>query len=274
VRLRASSTIAVLVSLCAVVWAQSFYRVDRVIDGDTVVVAGIGTVRLIGVDTPETVDPRKPVELFGKEASVFLTGLLAGKTVRLEYDQTLKDKYNRTLAYLYLSDGTFVNREIVRQGYGHAYTEFPFRHMNDFRAAEQEARSNNRGLWGTGTTPPAAAATSPSSVSAGNENETVYVTRTGEKYHRDGCRSLARSKIATTLKEASGRYGACSICKPPILAVVTNHAPSTPTVTSPPPTPPDRTAPASRRCAAITKAGTQCSRNASAGSSYCWQHGR
>ena len=103
--------------------------VERVVDGDTIIVQGVGRVRLIGVDTPETVHPRRPVECFGKEASAFTKRLLHGQRVRLEYDQERTDRYGRTLAYVYLSSGTFANAEIIRQGYGHAYTRFPFRYL-------------------------------------------------------------------------------------------------------------------------------------------------
>src|SRR5688572_30322262 len=70
--------------------------VTRVIDGDTIVVEGTGTVRLIGVDTPETVDPRRPVQFFGREASEFTRRTAAGKSVRLEFDQDRTDRYGRT----------------------------------------------------------------------------------------------------------------------------------------------------------------------------------
>jgi endonuclease YncB( thermonuclease family) len=90
-------------------------------------------VRLIGVDTPETKDPRKPVQYFGKEASAFTQRLVEGKRVRLEYDQQRADKYGRTLAFVYLDDGTFVNAEIIKQGYGFAYTRFPFTYLEQFR---------------------------------------------------------------------------------------------------------------------------------------------
>src|SRR5262245_7201389 len=82
--------------------AQPLPTITRGIDGDTVVVDSIGTVRLIGVDTPETVDPRRPVGYFGKEASEFTTRLATGKQVRLEFDQDRTDRYGRTLAYVYL----------------------------------------------------------------------------------------------------------------------------------------------------------------------------
>lgn len=121
--------------------------VERVIDGDTIVVRGVGRVRLIGVDTPETVDPRRAVEFFGREASAFTKRLLEGQRVRLEYDRERTDRYGRTLAYVYLHDGTFANAEIVRRGYGHAYTRFPFRHLDRFRRLEREAREAGRGLW-------------------------------------------------------------------------------------------------------------------------------
>ncbi len=119
----------------------------RVVDGDTIILNGRERVRLIGVDTPETVDLRRPVQYFGKEASAFTKRMVEGKRVRLEYDQTRKDHYGRTLAYVYLEDGTHLNAEIVMQEYGHAYTRFPFRYLEEFRRYEREAREAGKGLW-------------------------------------------------------------------------------------------------------------------------------
>ena len=119
----------------------------RVVDGDTILLDGDERVRLIGVDTPESVDPRRPVQYFGKEASAFTRRLAEGRRLRLEYDRERQDRYGRTLAYVYLDDGTFLNAEIIRQGYGHAYTRFPFRYSEEFRAYEREAREQRRGLW-------------------------------------------------------------------------------------------------------------------------------
>ncbi len=136
--------------------------VERVIDGDTIIVVGVGRVRLIGVDTPETVDPRRPVEFFGREASAFTKRMLEGRTVRLEYDRERTDRYGRTLAYIYLPDGTLANAEIVRRGYGHAYTRFPFKHLDRFRALEREARNAARGLWAA----PASEGQAPSATPA------------------------------------------------------------------------------------------------------------
>jgi micrococcal nuclease len=106
--------------------------VRLVVDGDTVVVNLDGQathVRLIGVDAPESVDPRKPVQQFARESAAFLRQLVEGKRVRLAYEPAgaRMDKYGRLLAYLYLKPGgLFVNREIVAQGFGHAYTGHPF----------------------------------------------------------------------------------------------------------------------------------------------------
>jgi len=122
-------------------------EVERVIDGDTVVLERGMKVRLIGVDTPETVHPNKPVQRYGREASAFTKQLTEGVVVRLEYDQQRTDKYGRTLAYVYLSDGRMLNAEIVKHGYGHAYTKYPFKYMEEFLAYEREARESNRGLW-------------------------------------------------------------------------------------------------------------------------------
>jgi len=120
--------------------------VDRVVDGDTVVVNGI-KVRLIGIDTPETVHPRKPVQCYGKEASSYLKDLLEGRRVRLEYGRERYGKYGRVLAYLYRGK-TFVNAKMVEQGYAFAYKRFPFKYMDAFTRYEAMARKENRGLWG------------------------------------------------------------------------------------------------------------------------------
>ena len=120
--------------------ADSDWRqVTRVIDGDTIVLDGDERVRLIGVDTPETVHPQKPVEYFGKEASAFTRRMVEGDRVRLEYEQGMprEDRYGRTLAYVYLEGGRLLNLEIIEGGYGHAYTRFPFSKMEEFRAAER-----------------------------------------------------------------------------------------------------------------------------------------
>lgn len=132
------------------------YRVTTFTDGDTVSVDMNGTtekVRFIGVDTPETHDPRKSVQCFGQKAADFTKNLIGSNRVRLEADptNTNRDRYNRLLRYVYLPDGTLVNAEIIKKGYGFAYTFFPFTKLEEFRAYEKTARDGNLGLWGSCT---------------------------------------------------------------------------------------------------------------------------
>ncbi len=132
-------------------------RVTKHVDGDTVHVtiadppAGLHsseTIRLLGVDTPETVDPRKPVQIFGKEASDFTENRLLGKEVLLAFDWDLRDAYGRLLAYIYLPDGTCFNAELIREGYGRAYLVYPFHFLEEFRNLDRKARESRKGLWG------------------------------------------------------------------------------------------------------------------------------
>jgi micrococcal nuclease len=125
--------------------------VESVTDGDTIRVAGGVRVRLIGIDTPETVDPRTSVQCFGPEASARMKATLPpGTRVRLVHDVERLDRYGRTLAYVYRSnDGEFVNAAMVRDGYASAYTVPPnVAHADEFVALQREARDGNRGLWG------------------------------------------------------------------------------------------------------------------------------
>ena len=125
-------------------------KVIRVIDGDTIEVnigGSIYKVRYIGIDTPETVHPSKPVECFGKEASGKNRELVEGKIVRLEKDVSETDRYERLLRYVWVDD-IFVNDYLVRQGYAYAYTYPPdVKYAEQFAQAQREAEENNRGLW-------------------------------------------------------------------------------------------------------------------------------
>lgn len=127
--------------------------VTRVVDGDTIVVRIDGVeerVRLIGIDTPESVDPRRPVMCFGTEASAHMESLVPpGTPVRLERDVEARDRYDRLLAYvLRASDGMFVNLAMVTDGFADQYTFPPnVAHTDEFRAAVAEARAEGRGLW-------------------------------------------------------------------------------------------------------------------------------
>ncbi|MEK7558561.1 MAG: thermonuclease family protein [Patescibacteria group bacterium] len=131
--------------------------VRRVIDGDTIEVeSSLGTkqkVRLLGINTPETVDPRRPVQCFGKEASAYTKEVLLGKSVRLETDasQDKIDKYGRLLAYIFLDNGTLFNKKIIEDGYAYEYTyRLPYKYQKEFKEAEALARSEGMGLWAPG----------------------------------------------------------------------------------------------------------------------------
>jgi micrococcal nuclease len=126
--------------------------VSRVIDGDTIEISpaidGIEDVRLIGVDTPETVDPNTPVQPYGPQASRFTTQQLEDERVQLDFDQEREDQFGRLLAYVHLSDGTLFNETLLRQGYAQLYIVPPNdKYEARFRAAQQEARDVQRGLW-------------------------------------------------------------------------------------------------------------------------------
>lgn len=120
---------------------------EKVIDGDTIKLSTGEKVRLIGVDTPEFYHPIKPTQFYSREAAMFTRKLVDGKKIRLEYDEQKQDKYNRVLAYVYLEDGTFINAEIIKQGYGFAYTRFPFKYLEQFKEYEKQAKEKELGLW-------------------------------------------------------------------------------------------------------------------------------
>ena len=121
--------------------------VTKVIDGDTIEIEGGQKVRYIGIDTPETKHPTKGVQCFGKKASEKNKELVEGKGVILEKDISETDRYGRLLRFVYI-DGVFVNDYLVREGYAHASTYPPdVKFAQQFRQAEQQARTSNKGLW-------------------------------------------------------------------------------------------------------------------------------
>ena len=172
--------------------------VTRVVDGDTLIVQGVGRVRLIGVDTPETVDPRRPVQYFGKEASEFTHQMAEGKVVRLEFDVERKDRFGRTLAYVYLPDGTFLNAEIVKQGYGHAYTQFPFKYSEQFQGYEREVRDAGRGLWATEPT---------AALSSVMGDVRVWVNTASGVYHCPGAQYYGHTRRGSYMTQDEAMRG-------------------------------------------------------------------
>lgn len=133
-----------------------YVQVIKVIDGDTIDVLIDGNkeaVRFIGIDTPELHDPRGGVQCFAKEAKDKAEILLAGKQVRLDADPTQgdRDKYSRLLRYVFLADGTNVNKLLIRDGYAHEYTyRIPYAYQVEFKRVEREAMEQKRGLWADG----------------------------------------------------------------------------------------------------------------------------
>jgi endonuclease YncB( thermonuclease family) len=130
---------------------QKMFLVTEVIDGDTIRVNVRGkseSVRLLAIDTPETKDPRKPVQCFGNEATKKMQAFVSGKYVKLVDDKSQgnRDKYQRLLRYVY--DGkTFINREMVAQGFAFSYKQYPTKYLDEFNRLEQVAREKNLGLW-------------------------------------------------------------------------------------------------------------------------------
>lgn len=135
----------------------TYYKVERVIDGDTINInkdGNIETIRLIGINTPETVDPRRPIQCFGKEASNEAHQILDNNFIRIENDfsQAKYDKYGRELVYLWTKDGLFFNEFMIQNGFAYEYTyDSPYKYQADFKSLEKEARYNSLGLWNNST---------------------------------------------------------------------------------------------------------------------------
>jgi micrococcal nuclease len=136
---------------------QGPYTVIKVVDGDTIWVDNNGKrqkIRMIGLDTPESVDPRKPVQCFALEASAQAKTILGGQSVYLETDpsQDSVDRYGRTLAYVWTASGRLFSLDMIADGYAFEYTyDLPYRYQQDFKAAENDARTQERGLWSPNT---------------------------------------------------------------------------------------------------------------------------
>lgn len=198
-----------------------YYAVTSVVDGDTIKVNVNGTVetlRLIGMDTPETVDPRKPVQCFGKEASNKAKELLVGTKVRMEKDPTQGelDKYGRTLAYIYREDGLFYNKYMIEQGYAHEYTyNTPYKYQAEFKAAQKSAQENLRGLWSpttcNGDTTSDQTTTSQPATSQSSGKYYTSSHYSAQYYYPESCdgwKSLSAKYLVSfnTLDELTAKY--------------------------------------------------------------------
>src|SRR3989344_698507 len=186
-------------------------KVTRVVDGDTIEIEGGEKVRYIGIDTPETVDPRKPVQCFGVEASKKNKEMVEGKMVRLEKDITDKDKYNRLLRYIWL-DNVSINLELIKQGFAYSYSYPPdINYQDQIVKAQQEARDAKRGLWNACQTAKGQTSTPSISPTSTPKNGSCLIkgniSTSGEKiYHLLGCGSYSK----TTIDEARGERWFCS----------------------------------------------------------------
>lgn len=138
----------VVLAGCEPASQKGYYAaVARVIDGDTIKLINGERVRYIGIDTPELHHPKKPVEYLAKEAKDFNEKLVGGKVVRLEFDVEKRDNYGRLLAYVYVDD-TFVNAELIEEGYAQLLTIPPnVKYADEFLRLQRKAREGNRGLW-------------------------------------------------------------------------------------------------------------------------------
>ena len=160
--IRILSISILILLLTTLLSAQDLLKVERVVDGDTLLLTNGEKVRLIGIDAPESKpNPRaekqvamegkdlKNIILMGEEATKFVRSLIKpGDEVRIEFDVEKRDRYGRLLGYIYLPDGRMINEEIVKAGYASLLTHPPnVKYQNRFLRAYKEARENKRGLW-------------------------------------------------------------------------------------------------------------------------------
>ncbi|MBI1869396.1 thermonuclease family protein [Candidatus Gottesmanbacteria bacterium] len=198
----AATVIPTLIISPALIEGKSM--VTKVIDGDTIELATGQRVRYIGIDTPESVDPRKSVECFARQAAARNKELVLGKSVRLEKDVSQTDKYGRLLRYIYVNnqDGNelMVNDVLVREGYAFARSFPPdIKYQERFRQAEEQARRENKGLWAS------CPGQSPSPISSdcaikGN------ISSSGKIYHLPNCGSYDK----TAIDESAGERWFCT----------------------------------------------------------------
>ncbi len=186
----------------ATAWAKGpteVARVERVVDGDTVVLTDGRRVRLVGINTPE----KKTHDALAAEAEAALKELVDGQEITLEFDRERVDQYKRTLAYVFKGE-LFVNGEIIRRGLAYCYTWEPnVAHRDEFISFQRDARAAGRGLWGLA--PPAP--------------ESVYVADgRGHRFHRPSCQWVKRIRERLEFRSRAEAFDAgqnpCGDCKP------------------------------------------------------------
>jgi micrococcal nuclease len=182
-----------------------------VANGNTIVLSNGEKVRLIGVAIPSTKQLNKSAEYIRKETSAFTKQMVEGKEIKLEHDQQERDNQGQSLAYVFLLDGTFLNAEVIKQGYGRVDASLPFKYLNEFHNYQKEAQQAKSGLWAAKST-----VQEPKYIREyymGAKNSTIY--------HQPNC-SLIRKvnpldrKMFNSVKDAvNAGYVPCKICKPP-----------------------------------------------------------
>jgi micrococcal nuclease len=198
--------------------SPEYHQVVKVVDGDTIDVMIDGKterLRLIGINTPEVVDPQKPVECFGPEASANAERLLAGQEVRIAADPSQDDRdiYGRLLRYVWRQDGLFYNLEAIKDGFAREYTfKKPYQYQLEFRTAQKLARENNAGLWAAGV----CGKSGKKTVIATSTNTTIKnnqclikgnISPDGSKiYHLPGCPQYNQ----TVINEGDGERWFCT----------------------------------------------------------------
>lgn len=127
---------------------EGIYRVERTVDGDTLLLTNEARIRLLGADTPETVKPNHPVEPWGPEATEFTKAFVTGRDIRLQFDRERTDRYGRFLAYVWVGD-QMLNEELLREGLAKFLPQYPYSSAmkRRFSQAEQEAKDARRGIW-------------------------------------------------------------------------------------------------------------------------------
>lgn len=186
-----------------------------VMDGDTIRVRIGGvedTVRLIGVDAPETRGKSQREEAWGERVKILVEKLTLGSTVRLIRDEVAGERgsMGRLLRFVKLPDGRILNEVLVKDGHARALLRFPFSQEERYRVLQFQACGERRRLW-------SAEGIGDRSLCAQREADAwVYVTPSGKKYHRSNCRYAGNASRKIPLREAQYHYEPCKLCRPPI----------------------------------------------------------
>lgn len=226
--------------------AGDYHSVTRIVRGDAIEVEGVGTVRLLGIETPDGKSPKEIYGVHGQRAVSFIQKALLGQDVRLEPETpggSRKDDAGQTPAYVYTRDGTLINGEMLKQGLAFVSPTEQFRLANDFRGFEREAMQAMRGVWGSSSSSSTLASTTPSSTTTPPAEEkpkklsplapsafganipalsgsptaplepSVWVSSGDKMYHKSGCDFLDKKKRSIGLSQAKTEgFTACSRC--------------------------------------------------------------